>query len=77
MSSPRYQLLSVAKAAELLGRKRWFIYDEINRKRIAYHRIGGQICISQRDLDDYVARARIAALGEKKTKIRPVEVAAP
>jgi hypothetical protein len=43
------------------------------RKRLPYHRIGGQICISQRDLDDYVARARVAALGEKKTKVKPIE----
>ena len=76
MASPRYQLLSVIQAAEQLNRKRWFIYGEIYRKRLPYHRIGGQICISQRDLDDYVARARVAALGEKKgTKVKPVETA--
>jgi excisionase family DNA binding protein len=68
-----YNLLSVAEVAERINRNRWFIYDEINRKRIAFYRIGGRIAISQRDLDDYVARARVAALGEKKTKIKPVE----
>ena len=71
MSSSRYQLLSVAHAAEQLGRQRWFVYQEIYRRRLPYYRIGGGICISQRDLDDYVARSRVAALGEKKTKIKP------
>jgi excisionase family DNA binding protein len=72
----RYQMLSVAEAAKELNRNRWFVYDEINRKRIAYYRIGGKIAISQRDLDDYVARSRVAALGEKKgTKVKPVETA--
>jgi len=69
----RYQMLSVAEAAKELNRNRWFVYDEINRKRIAYYRIGGKIAVSQRDLDDYVARSRVAALGEKKIKVKPEE----
>jgi excisionase family DNA binding protein len=70
----RYEMLSVAEAAKELRRNRWFIYDEITHKRIACYRIGGKIAISRRDLDDYIARARVAALGEKKTKVKPVEV---
>jgi excisionase family DNA binding protein len=78
MASPRYSLLSVIQAAEQLGRKRWFVYGEIYRKRLPYHRIGGGICISQHDLDEYVARSRVAALGERKTKVKPpVEAAKP
>jgi len=69
----RYQMLSVAEAAKELNRNRWFVYDEINRKRIAHYRIGGKIAVSQRDLDDYVARSRVAALGEKKIKVKPEE----
>jgi len=73
MPSPRYELLSVIQAAEQLGRKRWFVYRLIYRKHLPYHRIGGGICVSQRDLDDYVARSRVAALGEKKIKVKPEE----
>jgi hypothetical protein len=61
------------KPPKELNRNRWFVYDEINRKRIAYYRIGGKIAVSQRDLDDYVARSRVAALGEKKIKVKPEE----
>jgi excisionase family DNA binding protein len=76
MPSSRYQLLSVAEAAEMLRRKRWFIYGEIEKRRLPFHRIGGQICIRQRDLDDYVERSRQPALGERKKKIIFPEVAA-
>jgi excisionase family DNA binding protein len=68
MSSTRYQLLSVIQAADQVNRTRYFIYDEIDKGRLACHRIGGRICIAQCDLDDYVSRSRIAALGEKKTR---------
>jgi excisionase family DNA binding protein len=47
-----YQLLSVAEAAEELRRNRWFVYKELRRKRLAFHRIGGGIAISRQDLDE-------------------------
>jgi excisionase family DNA binding protein len=75
MSQTRYQFLSVVEAAEQLGRARWFIYRELDRKRLPYYLIGGRRCISQHDLDDYVARSRVAAMGEKRTKNKPVEAA--
>lgn len=65
----RYQLLSVAEAAEQIKRKRWFIYKEIELGHIAVCKIGGQLAIRQADLDEYVARSRRPALGEKKSKI--------
>lgn len=71
----RYQLLSVAEVAEQLGRKRWFVYKLIDARRLPHYLIGGRRCVSQTDLDAYVARARVAAFGEKKTKTKPVEVA--
>jgi len=78
MASPRYQLLSVIQAAEQLNRKRWFVYGEIYKGKLAYHKVGGQIAVSQHDLDEYVARSRVAALGEKKTKKpAPMEAAKP
>jgi excisionase family DNA binding protein len=72
----RYTLFSVAEAAQLLSRSRFFIYDEIARGKLACHRIGGKIAISQDDLDSYVSRSRVAALGERKTK-KPKETVAP
>jgi excisionase family DNA binding protein len=76
MPNPRYQLLSVAQAAEQLNRRRWFIYDQITSGKLPYHKIGGRACISQADLDDFVARSRVAAKGEKRTrKPVPMEVA--
>ena len=70
MPGARYQLLSVIQTAEQLNRTRWFIYDEIKKRHLPYHQIGGRICISQADLDAYVARSRVSALGEKKSKVK-------
>jgi len=64
----RYELLSVAEAAQELGRARWFIYGELARQRLAYHMIGGRKAISRADLDAYIQRGRVAALGEPKRK---------
>jgi len=56
------------QAAEHLGLTAWYVYQKIYSRQIACHRIGGRVFIAQRDLDDYVNRGRVAALGEKKTK---------
>jgi excisionase family DNA binding protein len=78
MASTRYQLLSVAEAAEQLNRKRWFIYGQIYSGKLPYHRIGGQLAVAQADLDNYVSKSRIAAKGERKTrKPAPMEAAKP
>jgi len=61
-----YSLLSVMQAAEHLGLTAWYVYQKIYSRQIAFHKIGGRIFIAQTDLDDYVARGRVAALGEKK-----------
>ena len=74
MSESRYQLLSVDQAAKQLCRARWFVYKELDKKRLAFYLIGGRRMISQRDLDEYVARGRVRALGEKKTKISMQEM---
>ena len=66
MSQSRYQLLSVAEAAEQLGRARWFVYKLLDSRRLPYHLIGGRRCISQTDLDRYVSRGRVRALGEAR-----------
>lgn len=66
-----YELLSVIEAAARLGRKRWWIYVQIKKRKLPYYQIGGGIKISQRDLDDYVARSRVPALGERKKRKEP------
>jgi excisionase family DNA binding protein len=71
----RYALLSVAEAAGQVSRARWFMYGEIKKRKIPYHQIGGCICISQTDLDAYVARSRVPALGEKRSNSKSKEVA--
>jgi len=67
----RYQLLSVAQAAVQLERKRWFVYKLLDQRKLAFYVVGGRRMISQRDLDDYVARTRVAALGEWKPNKYP------
>jgi excisionase family DNA binding protein len=62
----RYSLLSVMQAAEQIGFTPWYVYQKIYSRQLACHRIGGRVFIAQRDLDDYVARSRVAALGEKR-----------
>jgi excisionase family DNA binding protein len=66
----RYEMFSVAQAATELGRKRWFIYQLLDEKKLAYYLIGGRRCISRRDLDEYVNRSRVAALGERKKEAK-------
>jgi excisionase family DNA binding protein len=58
------KLFSVRETAKELGRSTDFVRDEINRKRLAHHRLGGRIFVSERDLEAYLNRNRIAALGE-------------
>jgi excisionase family DNA binding protein len=58
------KLFSVREAAKELGRSTDFVRDEINRKRLAHHRLGGRIFVSERDLEAYLNRNRIAAFGE-------------
>jgi excisionase family DNA binding protein len=75
MSQSRYQLLSVSDAAEQLGRKRWFVYQLLEKRLLPHYMIGGRRVVSQRDLDAYVERNRVAAVGEKKIKINFADAA--
>ena len=70
----KYELLSVAKAAEEMGRARWFVYKLIKEKRIGFYRLGGGLAVSRADLDEYVKRARVAPLGERKVRKQTDEV---
>jgi excisionase family DNA binding protein len=67
------KFFSVRKVAEELGRSTDFVRNEINRKRLAHHRLGGRIYISLDDLQEYLNRSRVAAFGEKPR--RPHETA--
>jgi excisionase family DNA binding protein len=62
------ELLSVSQTAEELGRSTDFVRDEISRKHLAHHRMGGRIFVSRDDLIDYVKRCRVAAFGERPRK---------
>jgi excisionase family DNA binding protein len=61
---------SVSKAAEELGMSTDFVRNEIHRKRLAHHRLGGRIYISRDDLQAYLARSRVAAFGENSRRAR-------
>jgi excisionase family DNA binding protein len=62
----KYDLLSVKEFAESIGRSTDFARDEIDKRRIAHHRLGGRIFITESDLKDYLRRSRTAAYGEWK-----------
>jgi excisionase family DNA binding protein len=64
----KYDLLSVKEFAEAIDRSTDFARDEINKRRIAHHRLGGRIFITEADLKDYLQRARVAAYGERKVR---------
>jgi excisionase family DNA binding protein len=64
----RNQLLSVSQAAKELTHGPFWLYEQVRLKKIPYHRIGRRIFFSQDDLDAYIAKSRVAALGEKKAK---------
>ena len=66
------KLLTIKETAE---RQKWstdFIRDEIHANRIAYHKIKGRYFLSEQDIDDYVARSRVAAFGERPRKRKEV-----
>ena len=69
----RYEILSVAEAARELGRARWFVYGLMANHKIAFHMIGGRRAISRVNLDAYIERSRVPALGERKRKSQPAE----
>ena len=66
------ELLTIKQTAEELGRSTDFIRNEINRKHLAHHRLGGRIFISRDDLTAYLKRSRVAAFGESpRKKLKP------
>jgi len=59
------KLFTIKETAE---RTKWstdFIRDEIHGGRLAFHKIGGRYYLSEQDVEDYVARCRVAASGER------------
>jgi excisionase family DNA binding protein len=71
----RYEILSIDEAAAELRRKRWFLYKLLEDRKLAFHVIGGRKMILRSDLDEFIARSRVAAIGEKRpnTRGRPDE----
>ena len=60
----RLKLFTTSEVAKALRRSNDSIRREVARKNIAYHRLGYRIFISEQDLDDYLARRRVAANAE-------------
>jgi excisionase family DNA binding protein len=59
------KLLTIKETAKRTTWSTDFIRDEIKGKRIAFHKIAGRYYIAEQDLEDYIARARVAAFGER------------
>ena len=64
----RYQLLSIPEVADQLKCGTWFVRNQIKRRKLTAHQLGKRICVSQSDLDLYVAQARKVAHGAKKAE---------
>ena len=72
-----YQLLTLPEAGRQLGHSRYWIYKRIDAGEIRTCRIGGCLRIAQADLDDYVAKSRNLAKGDKRNttpRLAAVEV---
>lgn len=42
-----------------------FVRDQMEKKKLAYHKIGGRYFIAEEDLEKYIERSRVAAFGER------------
>jgi excisionase family DNA binding protein len=62
------KLLTIKEAAERIGRSTDFVRDEVSKKKIAHHRLGGRYYVSEQDLSEYLSRSRVAAFGETVRK---------
>jgi excisionase family DNA binding protein len=58
------QKFTIRQAAEVLEMSADFVRDQMEKKRLAYHKIGGRYYIAEDDLNEYIARSRVAAFGE-------------
>jgi excisionase family DNA binding protein len=59
---------TIKELAEELERSQDFIRDEISKRRIAFHRLGRRLYVTQSDLDAYLQRSRTPAFAERKPK---------
>jgi excisionase family DNA binding protein len=62
------KLLTIKEAVEKIGRSTDFIRDEVAKKKLAHHRLGGRYYVSDEDLSEYLSRSRVAAYGETVRK---------
>jgi excisionase family DNA binding protein len=58
-------ILTIAETATEIRSSTDFVRDEIRKRRLASHRLGWKYFITREDLDAYLKRSRVAALGEK------------
>jgi len=54
--------MTIAEAAPRLGISASKLYQLVAARAIAHYRVGGKIVFSQADIDDYLARCRVAAV---------------
>ena len=59
-------MLRVAEVAERLGASQKFVRGLLARRELASHRIGRVVRVSERDLQEYLRRARVPARGERE-----------
>jgi excisionase family DNA binding protein len=55
---------SVREVAEILGISTDAVRTHIEKRRVAFNKLGGRIRIAESDLDAFMARTRVAAHGE-------------
>jgi excisionase family DNA binding protein len=64
----RYGLLTVPEVAEQIRQRISTVYALIKARKLAAHRMGKHLRVSQSDLDLFVVKSRHAAHGTRKTK---------
>jgi excisionase family DNA binding protein len=62
--------LTIAETATELRSSTDFVRDEIRKRRLASLRLGWRYFIAREDLEVYLKRSRIAALGEPRSSAK-------
>jgi excisionase family DNA binding protein len=57
-------MFSVKQAATKIGVSPSKVYELVRHRKVAHHRVDGKIILAEADLDAYLARCRIDAVGQ-------------
>ena len=63
---PARGLLNVAEVAGRLGISRTSVYRLVDGRKLPFHKVGGALRFSRRDLKAFLVRTRVASLNENK-----------